>query len=100
MPKKASSFNRQIAVKSPPPHIEYRDSGPDLRGREATGAVAPGLHKTGASIKSKFFSRRKASRQSSPENDHVIGNSLRVEEWWCRLQPGVERRGVYVRMYF
>jgi hypothetical protein len=67
-------------------------------GAEAVASGPPqnrGLHKIQV-----FFWRRKASRQSSPEIDHVIDNLLRVEEWGCRLQPGVERRGVYVFMYF
>jgi hypothetical protein len=30
----------------------------------------------------------------------VTGNLLRVEGWGCRLQPGIERQGVYVFIYY
>jgi hypothetical protein len=62
--------------------------GPDLRAVDPGPPQNRGLHKIQV-----FFLRRKASRYSSPETDHVIGNLLNVVEGGCRCQSGVERRG-------
>jgi hypothetical protein len=91
--RKQNLLTFQSSVLTTIPRAGFKGAG---GGGGQPGRSPRGLHKI------QVFLRRKASRWSSPETDHVIGNSLRVEEWGCRLQLGVERRRVcmYVFMYF